>query len=167
MSGALDALRRGVVKQLQNCGLNAVPAMEPEPAARWRKPVVAVGIRRVVCAPGGFQDYLGVQENGGGLREQYGRELELTLALDIYAPPDGGEGACQDTLTELVEALVCQGAAGLNALEIQANQVEFLEKTGLYRQGVSCRCMAWLAVAQSADGTQFVDFEVRGRRACV
>ena len=131
--------------------------------------MAAVSLRRVACVPGGFQDYLGINTDPGTgkERELYGRRMELTLALDIYAPPDGGEGACQDTLTELVEALVCQGAAGLNALEIQANQVEFLEKTGLYRQGVSCRCMAWLAVAQSADGTQFVDFEVRGRRACV
>lgn len=162
MNGALDALRRGMTEQLHAWGINAIAAMEPERASRWRKPVVAVALSRVVCAPGGFQDYLGTRDDGGKTRELYGREVELTLALDIYVPRDGGEGACQETLAAMTQMLVCQGAAGLTALEIQADRVEFLENVGLYRQGVSCRCKAWL-VAEAEDGGSFTDFEVRGR----
>ena len=160
MNGALNGLRRGVVEQLRDRGLNAVAAMEPDRAARWREPVVAVAFSRVSCAPGGFRDYLGLRDG----RELYGRAVELTLALDIYAPGDGGAGACQDTLERMTEELMCRGAAGLAALDIQAGQAEFLEKLGLYRQTVSCRCKAWLT-AETDEGGSFVDFEVRGRSA--
>lgn len=156
MNGALNGLRRSVVEQLRGCGLNAVTAMEPERAARWREPVVAVSISRVNCATGGFRDYLGLRDG----RELYGRAVELTLALDIYAP--GGESACQDTLERMTGELLCRGAAGLTTLEVQGGQTEFLEKLGLYRQTASCRCRAWLVAETGGDGS-FVDFEVRGR----
>ena len=163
MNGALNALRQGVAEQLRTWGLNAVTAMEPDRAGRWREPVVAVSLSRVKCAPGGFQDYLGVRTEGGTARELYGREVELTLSLDIYAPRQGGESACQQTLAAMTESLICKGAAGLTALDIQAEQVEFAEKLGLYRQAASCRCRAWL-VATADEGGSFVDFEVKGRK---
>ncbi|MBD5098486.1 MAG: hypothetical protein HDT35_02870 [Clostridiales bacterium] len=164
MNGALNALREAVAQQLRQAGVNAVTAMESQRASRWREAVAAVSLMRVVCAPGGFKDYLGMrQEPNGAERELYGREVELTLALDIYAPRDGGEGACQQAAETATETLVCQGAAGLNALEIQTGRVEFLESTGLYRLQVSCRCKAWLVAAAESGGVAFVDFEVKGK----
>lgn len=164
MNGALNALREGVAEQLRQAGVNAVTAMEGQRAARWREPVAAVSLSKVVCAPGGFKDYLGVHldQAGGKEQELYGREVELTLALDLFAPRDGGGSACQQAAEKAMEALVCQGAAGLTALELRAGQVEFLEKEGLYRLPVSCRCKAWLVAAADSGGA-FVDFEVKGR----
>ena len=158
MNGALNALRRGVVEQLQACGLNAVAAMEPERAARWRGPAVAVALSRVKCAPGGFQDYLG----GPDGEELYGRAAEVILTLDIYAPREGGAGACQEAMDVICTELLCRGAAGLTVLELEAGQVEFLEKLGLYRQTARCLCRAWLTVRRGGSGG-FVDFMVRGR----
>ena len=165
MNGALNALRRQVAEQLRQAGVNAVTGMESARSSRWRAAVAAVSLMRVVCAPGGFQDYLGTYREENGLeRELYGREVELTLALDIFAPRDAGESACQETAETAVESLMCHGAAGLNALEIRTGQVEFLDREGLYRQKIICRCKAWL-VAQMDDGEgAFVDFEVKGRR---
>ena len=60
MNGALNAWRQSVVEQLRENGLNAVTAMESARAKRWREAVAAVSLSRVVCAPGGFKDYLGV-----------------------------------------------------------------------------------------------------------
>lgn len=164
MNGALNILREAVAEQLRQAGVNAVTAMESQRASRWREPVAAVSLSRVVCAPGGFKDYLGVNVDPetGTERELYGREVELTLALDIYAPRDGGESACQRAAETAAETLVCRGAAGLTALEVQTGRVEFLENTGLYRLQVSCRCKAWL-VAAAESGGAFVDFEVKGR----
>ena len=90
MNGALNALREGVAGQLRQAGVNAVTAMEPAGAARWRQAVAAVSLSRAVCAPGGFQDYLGIRTGpeAGGEREVYGREAELTLTIDIFAPRD-------------------------------------------------------------------------------
>ena len=165
MNGALNALRQLVAEQLRKAGINAVTGMESARASRWREAVAAVSLNRVVCAPGGFQDYLGTHQEENGLeRELYGREVELTLALDIFAPRDGGESACHTAAETAAESLMCHGAAGLNALEIQTGQVEFLDKEGLYRQKTTCRCKAWL-VARMDDGDgAFVDFEVKGRK---
>ena len=165
MNGALNALREKVAEQLRQAGVNAVTGMESARSSRWRQAVVAVSLCRVVCVPGGFKDYLGTHREENGLeRELYGREVELTLALDIFSPRDGGESACQEAAETAAESLMCHGAAGLNALEIQTGQVEFLDREGLYRQKTTCRCKAWL-VARVDDGDgAFVDFEVKGRK---
>ena len=156
MRGALNSLREDVAEQLRQAGVNAVTAMESAQAPRWREAVAAVSLSKVVCAPGGFKDYLGVGRGADGVeRELYGREVELTLALDIFAPGDGGARACQEAAEAAAETLVCQGAAGLNALELQTGQVEFLEQEGLYRQKTTCRCRAWL-VARMDGGGAFV-----------
>jgi len=165
VSGALNALREEVAEQLRQSGLNAVAAMESARAGRWREAVAAVSLARVVCAPGGFQNYLGVQTDPdtGTERELYGREAELTLALDIFAPRDGGERVCQEAAEAAAECLMCRGAAGLDALEVRADRVEFLEKEGLYRLPVSCRCKAWLVAETEDSGGGFTDFVVKGR----
>ena len=164
MSGAISALRAGVAEQLRQAGLHVVTAMEPDRAARWRSPVVAVGLKKLDCAPGGFQDYLGLRRDPetGKEQEVYGREAEITLALDVFGPVDGGEGRCLETAETVIEELTCRGAAGLAALELEAGRTEFLEKTGLYRVQVSCRCKAWL-VAAADSGGEFTDFVVKGR----
>lgn len=165
MNGALNALREQVAEQLRQAGVNAVTGMESARASRWRQAVAAVSLSRVVCAPGGFKDYLGTyREADGRERELYGREVELTLALDIFAPRDGGENACQEAAETVAESLVCYGAAGLNALEIQTGQVEFLDREGLYRLKTTCRCKAWLVARMDGGGGAFADFEVKGRR---
>ena len=165
MTGALNALRERVAEQLRQAGVNAVTGMEGARSSRWREAVAAVSLSRVVCASGGFKDYLGTRQEENGLeRELYGREVELTLALDIFAPRDAGESACQEAAEAVAESLMCQGAAGLNALEIQTGQVEFLDREGLYRQKTSCRCRAWLVARMDDGGGAFADFEVKGRR---
>ena len=165
MSGALNGWREAVADQLRESGLNAVTAMESARASRWREAVAAVSLAKVACAPGFFSDYLGTWKDpeSGKESEVYGREAELTLALDVFAPRDGGESACQRAAEAVVENLVCRGAAGLAALEVQAGRVEFLEKDGLYRQEISCRCGAWLTARRDDEAGEFVDFEVKGR----
>ena len=165
MSGALDTLRQTVAGQLRRAGVNAVAGMESARASRWREAVAAVSLSGAVCAPGGFQDYLGVRRDPdtGKERELYGRQAELTLAIDVFAPRDGGESACQQCAQAVVESLLRQGAAGLPALEFRAGRVEFLEGEGLYRQTLSCRCGAWLTAERGEGSEPFADFEVRGR----
>lgn len=165
MTGALNALRQSAVELLREYGVQVVAAMEPDREKRWLAPVVAVALSRAACASGGFKDYLGLKtdEADGAVYELYGKAAELTLSLDIYAPRDGGESACQQTLEVMTEAVLCRGIGGLTALELEAGRTEFLEQDGVYRQPVSCRCRAWLVAAVDQAGA-FVDFEVKGRR---
>ena len=164
MSGALNTWRTAVAAQLTQHGITAASAMESARAPRWREAAAAVSLSGVACAPGGFQDYLGLREGPDGRsREVYGREAELTLSLDVFAPRDGGEGACLQTAEAAAECLVCQGAAGLPALEVRMGRVEFLEQEGLYRLPVTCRCKAWLIARLDEEAGTFTDFEVKGR----
>ncbi len=164
MTGALNTLRRRVTELLERYELHAVTAMEPVRRRRWEGAVIAVSLSRVVCEAGGFRDYLGLcaQPETGTEAELYGKAVELTLALDVYAPRDGGERACQETMAVMAEAVACHGAGGLPVLELTAGQVEFLEQDGLYRLPVSCRCKGWL-VARRETGDTLKDIEVRGR----
>lgn len=165
MTGALNLLRQDAVKLLGEYGVAAVTAMDAAPRKVWDGPVAAVSVSRVVCAPGGFRDYLGLHTdpNSGKETELYGRGVELTVALDIYAPREGGEAACQQTMAVVAEAVTCRGLGGLTALEVTGGRVEFLEKDGLYRLPVSCLCKGWLVARVDSSGT-FADIEVRGRK---
>ncbi len=62
-----------------------------------------------------------------------------------------------------MEELVCRGAAGAAALEVRTDKIEFLERDGLYRQEVSCRCGVWLVARRDDEAGTFTDFEVKGR----
>lgn len=165
MTGALNALRRSAVELLREYGLYAVTAMEPDSRKRWDGPVSAVSLSRVVCAPGGFRDYLGRRRNPdtGEMDELYGKGVELTLSLDLYAPRSGGESACQEAVGIMAEALTCRGIGGLSVREMETGAVEFLERDGLYRLPVSCTCKGWLVAVTDSSGA-FADFEVKGSR---
>lgn len=165
MTGALNALRQSAVELLREYGVEAVTAMEPDSRKCPDGPVAAVSLQQVVCAPGGFRDYLGQRKNPhtGAMEDLYGKEVELTLSLDLYAPRWGGEGACLDAAALMAEALACRNIGGLSAREIRTGQVEFLERDGLYRLPVRCTCKGWMVAAVDDSGT-FADFEVKGSR---
>lgn len=164
MIGTLNAVRQSVVELLREYGVYAVAAMERGDRRRWNGPVAAVSLNRVVYTSGGFLDYLGLRHNdeSGCEDELYGRAVELTLGLDLYAPRDGGEGACQQALGIMAEALTCRGAGGLSVQELQSGAVEFLERDSLYHMPVKCICKGWLVAVMDSSGS-FVDFEVKGR----
>ncbi len=165
MTGALTKLRQAAVDTLSAAGVAALSAFEPDGRKQWKEPVVAVSLSKVVCASGGFKDYLGIRRNEAtGLDEElYGRGVELTLSLDIYGPRDGGESACRETMDAAVEALCTRGIGGLAAREVESGEVQFLGDCGMYRLPMKCRCSAWLVAAAAEDG-EFVDFIVKGRK---
>jgi hypothetical protein len=164
MTGALKQLRQEAVDLLERHGVQAVNAFQPERRKQWTQPVAAVSLAKVVCAPGGFQNYLGTRrdESTGTDVELYGQAVELTLALDIYAPRDGGEDDCREALDKMVQALTEEGVAGLAVRELESGEMAFLDECGMYRLPVRCRCQAWL-VAQADESGEFVDFRVKGR----
>ena len=162
MSGGLGKFREDIIALLQQEKIPAAAAFEPEERKRLEKPTAVVSLARVTCTPGGFQNYLGTRTGADGQSEEwYGREAELTVALDLYAPRNSGESACRQAMERVAEVLLSQGAGGLAVGELESGQVEFLETQGLYRMPVTCRCRGWLAAAVRADGA-FTDFEIRG-----
>ena len=48
-------------------------------------------------------------------------------------------------------------------MEVRTGRTEFLERDGLYRLEVACRCRAWLTARADQEAGAFTDFEVKGR----
>ena len=162
MSGGLGKFREDIIALLRQENIPAIAAFEPEERKWLEEPTAVVSLARVTCTPGGFQNYLGTRTGADGQNEEwYGREAQLTVALDLYSPRTGGESACRQTMERMAEVLLSRGAGGLAVGELESGQVEFLESRGLYRLPVICRCRGWLAAAVRADGV-FRDFEIRG-----
>ena len=90
----LQELRGALAGFLREHGLEAVTAWGPERRPRAGGPVAAVSLRGFESGPPGFQDYLGERydEAKGGWEELYGKRVELTFGLDVYAAFQSGSG---------------------------------------------------------------------------
>lgn len=164
ISGALDIFCCKAADLLEECGIHAVHGMDAAPRKAWDGPVAAVSLSRVECVSGGFQDYLGRETDPNGREyELYGKAVDLTLSMDLYAPRNGGETACRLALSLLAETVLCHGLGGLQVWQLDTDPVEFLERDGLYRLPVRCLCKGWLVACRDTD-EGFIDFEVRGRK---
>ena len=80
-----------------------------------------------------------VSRTGGHLSSNLGA-VELTLALDIYAPRSGGEAACQEALAVVAEAARRAAAAPpipstSPALQIRAQKTTMISPPMRYRRG--------------------------------
>ena len=95
MSG-VELVRREIIRRLQEGGLLAEAAYDREMAGAYAQAVIAVGIRSCGTAESGLGSYLGetYDEETAAWRAQYGRKLELVVALDAYSPAGAGQEGC-------------------------------------------------------------------------
>ena len=149
MSVGLSALCESAAQLLRYSGLEAVAAFEPEPRRQWIGPAAAVSLSGVTCQPADM----------GGQPDS--REVEITLTVAVFAPRDGGGSACCQGAEQAAEALLRFGVGGLDARELEWGPVEWLDRAGLYRLPLKCRCRGRLMPA-AEDGGIFDDFEVKG-----
>lgn len=158
----LQELRGALAAFLKERGLEAVTAWGPERRLRAGEPVVAVSLRGFESGAPGFQDYLGERYNteAGCWEELYGKRVELTFGLDVYAASAEGVQAGLDALQA---ALGEKGPAGLCPVGVSAGETAFQNSGGRYFCPVQARFSAW-AVAVSREDGAFLDFEVRGER---
>ncbi len=158
----LQELRGALAGFLREHGLEAVTAWGPERRPRAGGPVAAVSLRGFESGPPGFQDYLGERydEAKGGWEELYGKRVELTFGLDVYAASAQGVQAGLDILQE---ALGEKGPAGLYPVGLTVGETAFQSGSGRYCCPVQARFWVW-AVAVSREDGAFLDFEVRGER---
>ena len=100
-------------------------------------------------------------KDSGQWRELYGRKAELTLGLDLYAPPSAGEAGLQAAFDKLMEALAGGGPGGLILREVSCGETGYDTAGRLLKRSVQAVYDTYLyAVAQP--GGAFLDFEIRG-----
>ena len=159
----LQAVRERMAEYLRENGVEAVCAYPAEERKRRTGAAAAVSVRVCQGGPGGFQDYLGERfdEKSGKWQELYGKRMELTFGLDLYAPGPAGAQDIQAAFDKLAQALRQGGPPGLKVLELSCGETRFDREAGLFHRTAEARCQGYLyAVAE--EGGSFLDFIVRG-----
>lgn len=156
----LQELRQALAAFLRERGVEAVTAWGPERRMKAGEAVAAVSLRGFESGAPGFQDYLGERYNDqeGCWEELYGKRVELTFGLDLYAATAEGVQAGLDALSA---ALGEKGPAGLCPVGLSAGETVYQSGSGRYFCPVQARFSAW-ATAVSREEGSFLDFEVRG-----
>lgn len=163
MSRAVEVIRERMTRYLQEQGLDALAAWPQERRRAHSGAVVAVSVRRCQAGPAGFQDYLGelFNEESGQWEELYGKKVQLTIGLDLYADAQAGEQAIQNGFDALTEALQEGGPEGLKIISLSCGETGFDRAGGLLKRAAQAECWAYL-YAVSEPGGAFLDFEIRG-----
>ena len=83
----LQELRTALARYLKEQGMEAAAAWGEERRLRAGKAVAVVSLRGFESGTPGFQNYLGERYNTaeGRWEELYGKRVELTFGLDVYA----------------------------------------------------------------------------------
>lgn len=162
MTVDLEQIRERMAHYLQEQGVTAQTAWPDEEYGYLTQPVVVVSLRACRTEPAGMTDYLGEQynESTGLWEECYGRKVELTFGLDLYAPEMSGP-ELQHAAAELAHALAAVNLEGLAAKEFSCGETEYDGRARLLKRTASVVCSGWLCAVARADET-FLDFELRG-----
>lgn len=155
-----EELRRSLAEYLKENGLEAVTAWGGQERLRAGDAVAAVSLRDYEGGAPGFQDYLGERydEKTGRWVELYGKKVELTFGLDLYA---GTAQGIQEGLDLLVGALGKGGPAGLRPVAFSAGETSYRTGAKQFCCPVQVKFEAW-SYAETAEDGAFLDFTVRG-----
>ena len=159
----LDALRSCMADLLRAHGVAAVEAWPGRDRQRLTGVVAAVSIRSCTAEPGAFWEYLGeeLDADAGVWRERYGRRLEVVFGLDLYAPGEGGGGACQEGFDALAGALNTGGSGGLRVRSLSRGEVGYDQDLDVLKCPVEALCQTYLYASAEESGS-FTDFVVKG-----
>ena len=162
MSAGMEKICRAMADYLSGKGVPARTAW-PMTFREEKGPVVVVSLRSCQAGPSGFQDYLGERYNQetGLWEECFGKQAELTLGLDIYAPAGGDGQTVRETFDRLASALILGGPEGLRAEELSWEEMDYDAQSRRLRGRVRAVCHACLQGIMEGGGA-FVDFELRG-----
>ena len=161
---AVKQVKRAVVKAMTDAGVTAVESYSAERFKMSKCAVTAVGARETVIEPGGGLAYLGrkADEKTQEVREVYGRKMDLTLSLDVYAPREFGADGCEETAEMAMQALMTALPEGLKLRELHLGQTEWDKVTGMFRLRASAAYEAYFLCEMAEDETVFTDFVLKG-----
>ncbi len=161
---AVKQVKRAVVKAMTDAGVTAVESYSAERFKMSKCAVTAVGVRETVIEPGGGLAYLGqrADEKTQEVREVYGRKMDLTLSMDVYAPRGLGVDGCEEAAETAMQALMTALPEGLGLREMQLGQTEWDKATGMFRLCASARYAAYFLCERAEDETVFTDFVLKG-----
>lgn len=122
---------------------------------RRTEPLLVVGITSAVAESGA--EYLGKDQDG----EVFGLTIKAQFYLDIFAPGARGQGAaqCRQLFGQAAEAMKLTSRPRISRLS--CGKLTFDEATAMYR--LPCLLEGETVLyAQAEEGSEFVDFDLRG-----
>lgn len=163
MSVEYDSVIAAVAGFLRNYTDVTVKADPFGKMKEFNAPVVAVSIEEAESTASGVGDYLGIFSDAEtGEREIYGRYLEVTLGLSVYAPDtkEHGAQAVSRVFGQIVSAF-SQCSLPIKVKSIQCGKTEFDEITRMYRCEVTAKCRCFMTAEIREDG-EFTDYILKG-----
>lgn len=159
----LDAVLDAVVTALCGAGLAALRQFPDSELDRDSGPVVCVGLKSNKLVSSGAGDYMGEKTDGGTVSEVYGFRMEPVIALDVYSPDDGENGAegCVGT-AEAVSAALPEFPSGLKVRELVCGETAFDGATEMFHMPVALSCAAFLTREMNGETGEFSDFVLKG-----
>lgn len=156
-------LSAALANWLSERGIPALTGWSGEKRGDMTAPAAVVTVREFTAGHAGFADYLGERYNGEKAvwEELYGKRVQVTLGLDLYAPERGSEGELQTLLEQIVRALSLESPAGLQVGEIACGETKWDEAQRRLKRQTSVQCTLWLQAVCTEIG-EFLDFELQG-----
>ena len=156
----VQELRQRLAQHLESKGLEAVTAWGEGKRIRPGEAVAAVSLRAMESGQPGFQNYLGERynEESGCWEELYGKRVELTFGLDLYAATAEEVQAGLDALSA---ALSESGPEGMEPVGFSTGETVYRQEDRRYFCPVQAKYGVW-AVATAREDGSFLDYEVRG-----
>lgn len=163
MSKGLEQIRQRMNQYLLQQGVDARQARPDGAQQRLEKPAVVVSLRACRAQPGGFLDYMGERynEDTGLWEELYGRRVEVTFGLDLWAPKTGGGEPLQELFEQLSGVMAAGAPEGMSLREFSCGETEYDGNARLHRRQAQAVYLVCLYAA-AQPGEAFLDFELRG-----
>ena len=156
-------LPAALAQWLSERGIPARTGWTGTPCSGLTAPTAVVTVRGFAADCGGFADYLGERydEEKSRWEEVYGKKVQLTLGLDLYAPERSSEGEMQALLEQIVRVLTLECPEGMQVGEFTCAETKWDEGQRKLKREVSLKCTLWLQAVMDEYG-EFLDFELRG-----
>ena len=161
----LDTILDEIVAALKAAGVCAFRAFPETAEALPAGGGVSVAVEAYRVSGSGMGDYLGTRAASGGQgeKELFGRRLELTLGLDVFAPFGGTAGAAAcDRAADALRLALAALPAGVKLLEMDCGEVSADEALGAYRCRCEAKCVAFLVAETDGEAPEFTDFKLKG-----
>lgn len=153
-------IRDAAVSAMKAAGLAAFDAYPAAQADREGPgPSAAVGVETVESKEAGFAGYLGQAQEGGAVRDLYGRRLEGVISADIRA---GTASLCETGCERAEEALLHGLPSGIRPGGLAWEAVRWEKETGMFLRRCRLKYTAFFVASCPEGQEEFLDFQLKG-----
>lgn len=156
-------VRSLLAQKLTAAGLPVVTAWVRTKIPQLTTAAAVLGVQETQSGDAALWQYLGEQWDAaqGCPVERYGKKLQLTLYVDLYAPRGAAE-AIEQAWETLETALLEPLAEGLRIETVQRGETAADNASGYLKCRCTARCTACFTAVRAEEGAALTDFTLKG-----